>query len=897
MSPRVPLPWRPSRRRIQRDVEDEIQGHIELKAQELERRGLAPDEARRRARDAFGSTHTVSAECAAIQRRLLRRRENHMWPVEVTGDLRWAVRSLARAPGFAVFAGLTLALGIAANTTILSVAKGLFFRSLPGVRDAETLVEISRGPGFVSVSYPMYEQFRDHAPALAGLAAFDVAGISLDARGAGAPEVVMGLQVSGDYFAVLGTRPIAGRFFQGAERDPASGLSVAVLSHRLWVERFDSDPSVVGSAVSLNGRPVTVIGVAEEGFAGHMAPAAAQLFMPLGSPLPGFHELTSLRQVDSGILELVGRVTPGTDLDALARQLGQLGSGLLQTESPDTRPYVAEVRRYAPVPGSFRGPAGTFFGIMGVLVGLVLAIACLNVAGLLISRAQHRRREIAVRMSLGAGRARLVRQLVTEALVLSGVAGVGGIVLTYWITGALSAFQLPVAPLPGLELDLHLRPDRAVMAYSTLLVLGTGILFGLAPALRATRADLVSDLKEGAARGGASHSRLQELLVGAQMAGSLVLLAGSGLFLRALVAAERLDMGFETADVSVASFDLELAGRRADESWPFYEALTRRARELPGVTDVAVAGKLPLAGLSHMAPVRFEGVEPPEGRQGFALANQSVGPGYFRTLGIPIVEGRGFLESDGATESRVLIVNQGLAEQMWPGVSPLGRAVTIPFGPDGPEAYAVVGVAATARYRRPDEEPRAFAYFAASQRPRTDMILHVKTRPGVAPPFPEIRRIASELEPAAATLSTGSLEKAVSLFILPQRAGAWVTGIVGIFGLLLGGLGVYGLTAYRVAAHRRELGVRIALGAGTPEVLLGVLRRGMIAPVVGGLIGVGTALVLSRFLHAFLFGIDPLDPVAFTAVVGTLVAVSVGANLVPAARAAALDPAEVLRAE
>lgn len=896
MSPRIPLPGRPSRRRIQRDVEDEIQGHIELKARELEGQGLAPDEAWRRAEKAFGSTDTVSAECAAIQRRLLRRSESRMRPEEVTGDLRWAVRSLARAPGFALFAGLTLALGIAANTTILSVAKGLFFRSLPGVRDPETLVEISRGPGFVSVSHPMYEQFRDHAPALAGLAAFDVVGISMDARGSGAPEVVMGLQVSGDYFDVLGTRPAAGRFFQGAERDPGSGLSVAVLSHRLWVERFDADPSVLGSSVSLNGRPVTVIGIAEEGFAGHIAPAAARLFMPLGSPLPGFHELSSLRQVDAGTLELVGRITPGTDLDALAEQLGQLGS-LLQVDGPDARPYVAEVRRYAPVPGSFRGPAGTFLGIMGVLVGLVLAVACLNVAGLLISRAQQRRREIAVRMSLGAGRGRLVRQLVTEALVLSGLAGVGGIVLTYWITGVLSAFQLPIAPLPGLELDLHLRPDRAVMAYSTLLVLVTGILFGLAPALRATRADLVGDLKDGAVRGGPRHGRLQELLVGAQMAGSLVLLAGSGLFLRALVAAERLDMGFETTDVSVASFDLELAGKRSGESWPFYEALTRRVRELPGITDATVAGKLPLAGLSQMSPVRFEGVEPPEGRQGFTLANQSVGSDYFRTLGIPILEGRGFLESDGATAPRVLVVNQVLADQMWPGVSPLGRAVTIPFGPAGPEVYAVVGVAATVRYRRPDEEPRAFAYFPASQRPRTDMILHFKTRVGVAPPFPEIRRIASELEPAAATLSTGSLAKAMSLFILPQRAGAWVTGIVGIFGLLLGGLGVYGLTAYRVAARRRELGVRMALGADAPEVLLGVLRRGMVAPVLGGLIGVGAALVLSRFLQAFLFGIDPLDPIAFGVVVITLVAASVGANLVPAARAAALDPAEVLRAE
>jgi predicted permease len=469
---------------------------------------------------------------------------------------------------------------------------------------------------------------------------------------------------------------------------------------------------------------------------------------------------------------------------------------------------------------------------------------------------------------------------------------VAGVMATYWVTGALARFQLPVAPIPGLQLDLSLEPNGLVMAYSVIVVVATGLLFGLVPALRATRTDLVTDLKDETGTDTPGRSRTQNVLVAAQMAGTIVLLVGSGLFLRAVISARTLDMGFRTDDVHVASFDLELAGRSSAESWPFYDELARRARTLPGVESAAVAGKLPLAGLSQMAPVAFEGVDPPSDRTGFTLANQSVSPGYFRTVGMPLLEGRDFTDADGPDSRPVVVVNQALADRMWPGRSALGRTVQTPG-----TTWEVVGVVATADYNRPNEDPRIFAYFPASRRPRTDMILHVKMAAGARPPLQEIRALASGLEPAAAVLSAGSLDSAVGIFLLPQRVGAWVTGLVGLFGLLLGSLGVYALTAFWVTTNIRQMGIRMALGADRGEVLWEVLRRGAPAPLVGGLVGLGGSLVLTSFLRAFLFGVSPFDPLTYGGVAAVLLAVSVVANIVPAVRAARLDPANVLRGE
>ena len=330
--PRLPLPKSASRRRIEQDVDDEIRGHIELKAREFESEGIPADRAWADAVAAFGRAARVEAECTTIQNQIDRRRRTTMWWEELKSDLAWGVRSLTRAPGFAAFATLTLALGIAANTAIFSVANGLFLRSLPGIRNPETLVEISRGPGFISVSYPMFEHFRENSPSLEDLAAFDVIGLSIG--GDDSPEVVMGLQVSGNYFDVLGTRPAAGRFFSPEEGTYPPSEPVVVLSHGLWTRRFEADPDVVGSTIRLNGQLVTVVGVTEEGFGGPVAVLQAAAFIPLGSPIPSAHQ-DQLRNVWSGVLELIGRVEAGTDNQALAAQLSQLATQRLMEEDND----------------------------------------------------------------------------------------------------------------------------------------------------------------------------------------------------------------------------------------------------------------------------------------------------------------------------------------------------------------------------------------------------------------------------------------------------------------------------------------------------------------------------------------------------------------------------------
>jgi predicted permease len=865
---------------------------MELRARDLEGQGVPRDEAWARARAAFGEAGTIERACREFQNQIYRRKRRTMTIDDIRSDFRWALRSLLRAPGFTVFAVLTLALGIAANTSIFSVANGIFFRSLPGVRDPGTLVEVSQGPGFISVSYPMYEHFRDNAPGLEALAAFDIVGMAV-AVGQAQPEVVMGLQVSGNYFEVLGTRPAVGRFFAASERTLTSGASVAVIGHEMWMRMFDGDPGAVGATLRVNGETATVIGVAEEGFNGHVAPAVAEVFMPLGSPVPGFHD-ASLRNVGSAVIELVGRVAEGTDPDGLAQRLTDLALARLAAEGAEPPRYMAEVRAYAPVPGTMRGPAGIFFAILSVLVGLLLVISCLNVAGLLMSRSVGRRRELAIRLSLGAARSRLVRQLMSESLVLSALAGTLGVLLTYWLTGLLSAFQLPVTPLPGLRLDLHVTPDGTVLLYSLGLVVGVAVIFGLAPALRATKEDLVSDLKDAVGSGTPPRNRTRGLLVGTQMAMTIVLLIGSGLFLRALVSAETLDPGFDTDGVYVAFVDLEMAGRTPEEAWSFFSELRRRAIEIPGVEAASLAAKLPLGGLSQISPVNFEGVETPEGAEGFILANQTVGPDYLRTLGIPLLEGRDFAASDDGSSPRVVIVNQALADRMWPGRSPLGRHVMIGAA-DDLVTWEVVGVAATAKYSSLGEEPRSFAYFPAGQRPRTDMILHVRSSPGSAAPLTEIRPLASRLDPAAAVHSLNSLESAMGIFVLPQRVGAWVTGIMGLFGLLLGGIGVYALTAFWVTRNLRGIAIRMALGAGRPAVLRDVLRKGLAAPAIGALAGLALAVMTSRFLGAFLLGVDPLDVITFAGVVGILGSVSILANVAPALRATRLDLSGVLR--
>ena len=802
-------------------------------------------------------------------------------------DVRYGLRSLAHRPGFAVVVILTLALGIGANTAIFSVVNGLFLRPLPGIRHVDRLVEINRNVEgrFFDISYPVYSDLRQQSDILEEYAAVTFVPISLG--GNSEPEVVGGLNVTGNYFDVLGVLPSTGRFFRPEESFHPRVANVAVISRSLFDRRFDGDEAAIGSTLRLNGVPVELIGVSPEGFGGHAVGLQVDVWVPIGVAIPGLRSAEELGSRESGVLESIGRLRDGVTaaeaevaLTSLADRLNQEHLGA----EPGT--YRVRVMEFRPVPGIVRGGFTLFFTILMVAMGLVLTIACVNVAGMLLSRGAERSREIAIRQALGADRWRLVRQLLIESVLLALGAAAVGTLLAHWATRMLLTLKPPI-PLPGIRLELDVGVDFRVLLFSLLLSTVTGILFGLAPALRSTRPDLAPALKGVGGPGGTGRSRLRRFLTAAQMAATLVLLVGAGLFVRALNSTHLLDPGFDAQQVTTVAFDLELSGYTAAAGDAFFDDLLQRARSLPGVESAALARKLPLAGSSSYGDAFVPGVEPPQGRKGFEAYHNIISADYLRTLRIPILRGRDF----DARESDAVIINDALARRIWPGGSAVGRRIQYA----GSE-LEVVGVAATVKYNSLAEAPVPFLYLPRNQVYSSEMTLHLRTSPG-SEPIPEIRRIARELDAGVPVLSAMGLETALQVHFLPQRLAAWVTGVVGLIGLALGAVGIYGGMAYAASQRTREIGVRLALGAVPLQVTGTMVRQGMTAPLIGIGIGLAGAAAVTRFLSILLVGVSPLDPVTFAIVLALLGTVALVANFLPARRAARLDPMRVLREE
>ena len=517
---------------------------------------------------------------------------------------------------------------------------------------------------------------------------------------------------------------------------------------------------------------------------------------------------------------------------------------------------------------------------------------------MLLSRAAERGKEIAVRLSLGASRGRVVRQLLTESLLLASIAAFGGILLTLWLTRLLMAFEPPILPFPGMRLEFDFGLDARVLAYTVFITVATAVVFGLTPALRATRPDLVPALKEGGGAARSRHARLRSVLVAGQMAATIVLLIGSGLFLRALQSAQNVETGWDATRVHVGTFDLELNGYDELETLFFYDQLVARAAAIPGVEAAALAGKLPLAGASSTS-MWVEGQEPPEGVTAFSVHNQSVSADYFRALQIPLLQGRSLRETDTGDRPMVAVVNKTIADRFWPGGAVGNRFYLGDFRSGARVPVEVVGVVADAKYHRPVEDPPFFAYFSFRQRPRHDLILHLRARPGADTSllWGSVRAIVADLDPAVPLLDVAPLADALQIFWLAQRFAAWITAVVGFFGLLLGAVGTYGVTAYAVSRRSQEIGVRMALGARLSEVRRMMVRQGMVAPMLGMLVGLAIAAAATRLLEAFLVGVNPLDPVTFAGVGLLLASVALIATLAPARRASRVDPVVTLRSE
>ncbi len=817
----------------------------------------------------------------------------------LTRDLRYAVRMLFKSPGFTLVALLTLALGIGANTSVFSLLNAALFRRVPAAQP-DRLVWVAGtaadGRRFRDLSYPEYRAFREHTSVFAGLLAY--AGNWL-ALGSGAePARVYGLVVTANYFDLLGLRPAQGRGFLPDEDDPATAQPVVVISDRLWRRQFGRDPAIVGKSVTVNGRSFTVIGVGPEGFTGTELGAPVEMWVPMGvQPLAMPTQPRQLTEDGAWWLRVVGRLKPGVAVaqaDAAVRTIAARRA----REDPRLLEHAAAV--VTPISGGLdpanRREALPILVLLMLVPGLVLLIACANVANLLLSRAAARRREVGVRLALGATRGRLVRQLLTESMVLSLVGGAAGVLLSFWITDLVMALARAPEELASAPVT-----DVRVLVFTLGLTVVTGMVFGLAPALGATRADLVPALKDET--GTVSHanrrSRLTNAFVVAQVALSLVLLVVSGLFLRSLKKATDVDPGFDARHAAALSLDLGLQGYTAERAGLFYRQLAERAAAIPGVRSVSLASVAPLSGTMWGTEVELEGEPAATGREARARSAyfSAIWPQFFRTLDIPLLAGRDFGAADVRGAPPVVIVNETFARRSWPGQNPVGKRLKL-WGDDEP-FREVVGVARDSKYDELTEDPRPFLYVPERQMTTVPqaMTLLVRTAGDPASAVGPLRSLLHEMDADLPLFDVRTLERQILDRLDKERGASSLLGIFGALALVLASLGLYGVMAYAVAQRTREIGVRIALGAARRDVLGLFVREGLRLCLIGVAVGVVLAAGLTRIVARFLYGVTPTDLLTFIAVALLLTGVAALASYVPALRAARVDPMVALRAE
>jgi putative ABC transport system permease protein len=806
-------------------------------------------------------------------------------------DVRYASRALSRSPVFALVSIVSIAIGIGATTGIVTIANTLLLRPPPGVGHPGRLVMLGRtqdGHGFDTFSFPTFQAY-GAARSLSGAAALDLEPKAVSLMGPSGGEPIQVMSVSGSLFGVLEARPAIGHFFTPEDDRPPGGNPVVVLSHTFWERHFAADSSIVGRTIVLNRSPFTVIGVARERFQGPFV-VAPDAWVPLaaathlGTPAAIFSEHASVWLI--GIARLatdVGVSQAQVELSTIAARLAQ--------DYPDANGGHGVVVAPASLfPADMQGPIAGFMVLLLVVAGLVLVIASINVAGMLLARATVRRREIAVRLALGASRAQLVSQLVIESLLLFVAAGAAGVLLARWLVAGLLAL-VPRLPMP---LSVDPRLDWRVLGFALVVSLATGLIAGIVPALQSTRPDLIPTLKSGDGSGaGRRRLRLRSGLLVAQIAFSMLLLMVAGLFARTLAHARSIDSGFEPRDVSIVSIDLGLSNYNEDQGRRVAGEILERTRALPGVRTAALSAMLPLDGGGlGMGGITVSGREPPDPRAGWRADWNVVTPGYFATLGIPLVRGRDFADLDRAGNSDVAILNESFAAALFPGADPIGRTLT-----NEGRTVTVIGVARNAKYRSLGEEPRNFIYVTLGQRYFSRIHLLIKSAPGAAAPGGAVRSIVAGIDPSLPILRQQTMREQTATSLFPQRLALYVSGGLGVVALLLVLIGIYGVTAFSVAQRTREIGVRVALGAQHAHVLGLVLRQGLVLTGSGVVLGSLAAYAATRLIRDLLYGVPPTDGAALGGAAALLVLAALAASWIPARRAARLDPVIALKSD
>jgi len=808
-------------------------------------------------------------------------------------DVRYSLRMIAKAPGYAAIAILTLALGIGANTTIFSWINSTLLNPIPGLASPSEVVSLSLGRGTDNpfpFTYPDYEAMRDGQQSFLGITAGSVTAMSL--TGKGKPERVWGMVTSANYFDLLGVRPILGRGFLPAEDEKPGGAPVAVISYRMWQTHFGANPEVVGQTLEINQHPYTIVGVAPAVFQGSQTGLRSEIWIPImmeGQLVPQGDLLHDHHYFWLGVL---GRLKPGVRPEQAQEEM----TVLLKRE---VKNYPEEHRGHDSVTvyPLWRSPFGanqflsTLLPMLMSIAGLVLLLACANVANLMLVRSVARRREIAIRMSLGANRWRLVRQLLVESLVLALAGGVVALLITFWTAGTFMKF-IPTTDFP---ISLGIRVDRAVLLATFVISVLTGVIFGILPALRSSSEAPVAVLKEdtGSASGGLRKARLASGLVVAQISLSLLLLICAGLFIRSFMSAQQINPGFNSHNVLIAAYDLFTAGYSEDNGAEFDRQLVAKLEALPGIQSVALSSRVPLGFGGGSTAVNPEGY--------VAQANESmetqvaiITPNYFQTMQIPIVKGRDFTLQDTKSAQRAVIVSETFVNRYWPNQEAVGKQLNSDLTH---EWFKVVGVARDSKVNGLNEKPTPFLYLPLYQVYRATMIINARTTGDPLAFGKTVEKTIHELNADLVVFDITTLELREQIASFGQRVAGTFVGAFGLLALVLAAVGIYGVTAYTTRQRTHEIGIRVALGASKQDILRLVLGHGLRLTLLGVGLGLAVSFGLTRYLGNLLLGVTSTDALTFSTVAILLCAVALFACFIPARRAMRVDPMVALRYE
>lgn len=806
-------------------------------------------------------------------------------------DVRYGLRTLFRVPAFTVLAVLTLALGIGANTTIFSWINSTLLTPIPGATRTGDLVSLTRGGNAEApypFSYPDYIDLRDQNHSFSGLTAFAIESMTL--TGTGHAERVWGTLVSSNYFDVLGVKPLLGRGFLPQEEEKLGGASFVVISYRFWQDHFGGVASIVGTSININQHAYTIVGVAPPQFKGSQTGLQCDMWIPVVMQQQIVTTEDTLHQRDVSWLLVIGRLKPGVT----HQQVYQDANVLMQriaAQYPDFYKGhdTVTVHPLWRAPFSANGYLYVLLPMLLAIAGVVLLLACTNVANLLLVRSVARRREIAIRLSLGASRWRLVRQLLLESMLLALLGGAVALLITVWTAGSFMSF-IPRSELP-IVMNIHM--DRTVLLATLAISICTGLVFGILPALRSSHLAPLAVLKEeSTSASSALHkARLSSGLAIVQISLSLLLLICAGLFIRSFQAAQRFDPGFNSEHVLLGSYELLPSAYNQDQGLEFDRQLMARLEAQPGVESVALANSVPLGYTFSSARVKIEGYTP-KPDESMDIEDNIVGPGYLRTMQIPLLAGREFSLNDTPRSQPGLVVNQALVDRYWPAQNAIGKHISIQD-----KSFTVVGVAHNSNYTELHEDPKPFIYMPFLQEYSRSTVVHVRVAGDPAAFAPVLEKTIHELNADLALFDVNTLNSWVEGATTGERIAGTFVGAFGLLALALAAVGIYGVISYTTRQRTREIGIRMALGAGRLNILRMVLNHGLAMLVIGMVIGLAASFALTRFLNSLLFGISTTDALTFISVSLLLCAVALLACYLPARRATQVDPIIALRSE